>query len=1259
MGFYGNVTNTNRTQFVFDRVFANRAEMDGYITAIGETDDEIYWSDIHSDEEAQANVEADSVFIGRYVLVDYDKEVNKALPYRRVYTNGDGKFYFSSSLSSDTILRCFTEKDENGYSTKLIEENYYITDESGNTIVNPKVNEEGNSNFIFSDEIVYTYNNNEYTYYKLKSYTSAYINGIGALYDIATLQSITKDSLEEIKNLFDFYYSNSNIDRTVYSNMGRGWDSTVWQKTYSNGKAKYVMVAELNSVVPSFAISVDPPTIDPMAPHFGTDSTNVFYRLHMQPNWGFRIKKAEDSKFSDYQVEAKGNNWIYDSDSGIYKWMDDYESEYSGAIYYNKDGFNPRLRKVKENPEDEISIMPEKSGQIYANNHDVNGQKAKQDDIQALTINLPSIGDSISKMWDLVYGEGEQTANDENTYLRNTNVDWNSFAGNRLVREATDGSGYVYDPEQIKTLSGCINSVHDLMGMIIVDGAEGLDASNALEDYIYYKDGSYYIKDIGYEYIESDEDNGQEPVGELKEFTDKTYYGLQESNYIKANTYKAGGQYYTLKNIEEKALVERDYEPNKYYYKDGSTYRLETAIEPDDNKYYYLIDSDIKPEVNVDNEKTFFFPTELDYYNAYFNREPIKNTEGMITDGTGLFYLNDKGTYSLFNFEENKNQYIQKMYWWEHYAAKPETDINTNETIYIYDTSTGKKNEITMVQFESNKYFYQKEEDSNYIFLTSENDLINLKDSGIKYYSFPTDTITQITNKQKMFYWPNKYYYQEGNDYIFAKEDVKLKNKYYIITPSELVTDKFYEPNKYYYLNDEGNYVIDTSPAMTEGREYLFIFEKYVKDGNGIYNDGEKWNANITEVPEGVIFGLRKPVYVWKELTGFSRSLNTIHGLIVQINQFLKFGDKLTRDTSTVQGCLNTLNDILNRFELLVPNKVLLVNRYGKIQSAENVTDDWFDIKTDDGKLAVSHKDPVKVDVESVEAKTPNFGDSFELTDHYFDDKGHKHTTTTHTVTIPKGSLTDDAASGSDVITQLNFVGETGALSTIRTNIGDLKLDGYEKLAENDDVASGDTLSQALSKLQTQINDEEDTRNKVIQALDMAKSESNTQFISSIEQIDGKVNVTRTYAGTLQLSENTNLTTSDAVISGSDNLAVAFGKTQGQLDTKATKTELSEAKNELNQDISNLTEAVNDKAEKTIVDSLANEKLDTSTFNEFKTNYEATLDGLVSKEFKFSYNLGEGKEMNIQELFDYIVELENRIYVLENPSSGEEENSIE
>jgi hypothetical protein len=51
MSFYGNVTNTSRTHFQFDRIYSNRKEME-----------------THKSE--------DGIYAGRYVLVEYDNQMH-------------------------------------------------------------------------------------------------------------------------------------------------------------------------------------------------------------------------------------------------------------------------------------------------------------------------------------------------------------------------------------------------------------------------------------------------------------------------------------------------------------------------------------------------------------------------------------------------------------------------------------------------------------------------------------------------------------------------------------------------------------------------------------------------------------------------------------------------------------------------------------------------------------------------------------------------------------------------------------------------------------------------------------------------------------------------------------------------------------------------------------------------------------------------------------------------------------------------------
>jgi hypothetical protein len=83
----------------------------------------------------------------------------------------------------------------------------------------------------------------------------------------------------ELTSATNLYAQNYAIDAEY--GEGRGYDSTVWQKVYSNNSAKYVMIAELNSVVPTFDITTDAPTENPKAPYFDVDSTNDYYKLHV------------------------------------------------------------------------------------------------------------------------------------------------------------------------------------------------------------------------------------------------------------------------------------------------------------------------------------------------------------------------------------------------------------------------------------------------------------------------------------------------------------------------------------------------------------------------------------------------------------------------------------------------------------------------------------------------------------------------------------------------------------------------------------------------------------------------------------------------------------------------------------------------------------------------------------------------------------------------------------------------------------------
>jgi hypothetical protein len=139
----------------------------------------------------------------------------------------------------------------------------------------------------------------------------------------------------------------------------RGYDGTVWVKTTVNNEIKYVNIAELNSVVPTFDIVADAPTLSPITPHFDTASNNVYYKLHWQPTWGMRIAEAEAASdgevYSDYTTSWSQEEYIPESGETKIKWYFPDTKEWkeltegqtppgiAADIYFNHAAFDPQV----------------------------------------------------------------------------------------------------------------------------------------------------------------------------------------------------------------------------------------------------------------------------------------------------------------------------------------------------------------------------------------------------------------------------------------------------------------------------------------------------------------------------------------------------------------------------------------------------------------------------------------------------------------------------------------------------------------------------------------------------------------------------------------------------------------------------------------------------------------------------------------------------------------------------------------------------
>ena len=125
----------------------------------------------------------------------------------------------------------------------------------------------------------------------------------------------------------------------------------------------------------------------------------------------------------------------------------------------------------------------------------------------------------------------------------------------------------------------------------------------------------------------------------------------------------------------------------------------------------------------------------------------------------------------------------------------------------------------------------------------------------------------------------------------------------------------------------------------------------------------------------------------------------------------------------------------------------------------------------------------INVNFNDLNAKnndTPSFGSTFIIDDHYFDEKGHKFESKTHTIKIPELSLSNGTG---NVVTGLSLSPTTGAFTETKSNLGAIQLGIFEKGDSSADITADITLQQALSRLENKISNEVTNREQAIDNL--------------------------------------------------------------------------------------------------------------------------------------------------------------------------------
>ena len=1208
MSFYGNISNAGKTQMSFDRVYPNRKIM-------------------------EENAPTDGVFVGRFVLVEYDDNTYSHrtgfinfLPTKDEELNGKYSVYTNAEC---TIPFKLTESNDDGYG-------------------------------LTQGDLVVAEYNNYYYYFQCNGKINSENGSVYFNYVMSSSEFFNKGVTDYTIN----YNEDKEYAKKQKYPFTTGWDSTVWRKAFKNGKEQYQMIASLSSVTPKFTLVPEAPSLKPIAPHFGINSTNINYDLHYQPNWGLRVKEAGENEKSDFNVKYTIKK--YNPETGL----DETESpDYKGAIYFNKDGFNPEIISHAEE-KDEVSILPGVSGQKYiAHNNNGNIDYEERPDVQEITLNLPSIGNIMSDIWDIVYGPNQS----DPTKLRDMNLSWDdNISGNRLVTEDPDGNGYQYNPNRIETIAGSINSVHDLMGRIIIntpppDG--NIELANANKIYygeynsdisdskgFYFKDKTYKLQSFEDAGIDPDEYVGKRNYYNLTQFSPNIYYTYSNRNfYLDKSTvpaqdtlyYKLGEPIKVPLKQWQPEITEIDPDTGKeiivkqysYYKNEYLDYIKDKSEWPDQNKTYYQIIATkvTNPKHKDENDNSeiikFFWPIGQYSVQADFD---INNIDQEVRERLklnkvkkGYFYIkiNEDGTRTLSSIsnlkEEDYNPEAEYFYLDKYAVSEPVGDDNNNksEVAYImypettpdglttyrvgedfYSLLNGEKSEINynlylkpnkikMIQFEDNKYYYEIKNELNEGYKCVHNLDQKIVDEEICYTieaTYDAGVVNNSSNPETtpgeegeenspeeiFFYKSNLYFIKDRNNYLLSKlNTMSLGTEYYLLTdknnvPLELdpnrqdgtllispETDKFYEPSKYYYRSSEFlTDILDNGIIMKTADEpngaivdpetgliYYTLQEAYVvKDTAGILEAGSVWDKEVAP-PDTVTLGIRTETYKWTELKGFAEQLNTIHGLILEINKFLKFNDTLTRDRTTVQGCINQINDIINVFGEINPSDTVIINSYGQFAGARYITDDWISVSTDkslsDPSITVNHIGPTNntTQIGETTAQTLKFGGSFKSHSFGIDEKGHVNNTKTASVNITLPSLAITNGTAGNVLTSLKISADGQSIVANSSDVGKLQLASYT-VKGNNKIAANDSINDAFGKLQGQIN-----------ALDFADPNANTtQFISKITQSDGKISVERHNAGDLVLT-GYSVATAKTAITATDTINSAFGKVEYRL----------------------------------------------------------------------------------------------------------------
>ena len=358
--FYGNIKNNSRASFIFDRIYPSRCAMEDALAVTLDSNNE---------------VRGDGVFINRYVLINYGYEpAGDIVTINPSYVQASGETANSSHIVTANNYTTFLTYDENTrqYQPATV---YYTRSQL----------------------------NQGKRYYKRNVFNDRYY---------------LNNQSGRVEN--SYYQNNRQLDSTRYH---ADYHLTVWMKIYTDDLERYIQVGRLKAEAPAFELLQSAPAEGSSdnvqrAPHFDLlRSSDINYVYYTPKHWdivlgttnynanGFSPTTRYRSSTADsitLPATASGTKYPVFVGQAIELTPDTYVPNQ----YYTNSACTA-LATGNFNASTTYYIRT----QQYSNGAYVT---ASQNDRKSLTITLPSIGNSVSDLYDALYGRAN-TSNDSSS----------------------------------------------------------------------------------------------------------------------------------------------------------------------------------------------------------------------------------------------------------------------------------------------------------------------------------------------------------------------------------------------------------------------------------------------------------------------------------------------------------------------------------------------------------------------------------------------------------------------------------------------------------------------------------------------------------------------------------------------------------------------------------------------------------------------------------------------------------------------------